>query len=126
MTAVATGQRKGQWRQALDDGLVITWRYLKRIPRIPELAIGIPGLGPMPETDALGPLAVAVAYLGCQDVLENLAVADGDRGGVEPRRVRGVEQDSRLRTVFEVVLGDLERLEVEGAMHGDRVTHLHG
>src|SRR2546426_7781104 len=26
-------------RQALDDGLVITWRNLKRIPRIPELAI---------------------------------------------------------------------------------------
>ena len=26
-------------RQALDDGLMLTWRYLKRIPRIPELAI---------------------------------------------------------------------------------------
>src|SRR5437867_1435047 len=26
-------------RQALNDGLVITWRNLKRIPRIPELAI---------------------------------------------------------------------------------------
>ena len=26
-------------RQALADGLVVTWRYLKRIPRIPELAI---------------------------------------------------------------------------------------
>jgi ABC-type multidrug transport system permease subunit len=26
-------------RQALDDGLVLAWRYLKRIPRIPELAI---------------------------------------------------------------------------------------
>src|SRR5688572_25584232 len=39
MTAVATDRRKGRWRQATDDGLVITWRYLKRIPRIPELAI---------------------------------------------------------------------------------------
>jgi ABC-2 type transport system permease protein len=29
----------GGWRQTLDDGLVMTWRYLKRIPRIPELAI---------------------------------------------------------------------------------------
>lgn len=29
----------GGMRQALDDGLVVTWRYLKRIPRIPELAI---------------------------------------------------------------------------------------
>jgi ABC transporter DrrB family efflux protein len=29
----------GGWRQTVDDGLVITWRYLKRIPRIPELAI---------------------------------------------------------------------------------------
>ncbi len=27
------------WRDALSDGLIITWRYLKRIPRIPELAI---------------------------------------------------------------------------------------
>src|SRR5438128_7623528 len=26
-------------RQALDDGLVVAWRNLKRIPRIPELAI---------------------------------------------------------------------------------------
>src|SRR5687767_11702770 len=29
----------GGIRQALDDGLVITWRNLKRVPRIPELAI---------------------------------------------------------------------------------------
>ena len=29
----------GGLRQALDDGLMLTWRYLKRIPRIPELAI---------------------------------------------------------------------------------------
>jgi ABC-2 type transport system permease protein len=29
----------GGLRQALGDGLVVTWRYLKRIPRIPELAI---------------------------------------------------------------------------------------
>src|SRR5213593_1818954 len=26
-------------RQALDDGLVVAWRNLKRVPRIPELAI---------------------------------------------------------------------------------------
>ena len=26
-------------RGALDDGMMLTWRYLKRIPRIPELAI---------------------------------------------------------------------------------------
>jgi ABC-2 type transport system permease protein len=39
MTAQARGQTTGRWRQALDDGLVVTWRYLKRIPRIPELAI---------------------------------------------------------------------------------------
>ena len=29
----------GGLRQTLDDGLMLTWRYLKRIPRIPELAI---------------------------------------------------------------------------------------
>jgi ABC transporter DrrB family efflux protein len=29
----------GGFAQALDDGLVVTWRNLKRIPRIPELAI---------------------------------------------------------------------------------------
>jgi ABC-2 type transport system permease protein len=29
----------GGLRQAWSDGLVLTWRYLKRIPRIPELAI---------------------------------------------------------------------------------------
>jgi ABC transporter DrrB family efflux protein len=29
----------GGLRQAFSDGLVLTWRYLKRIPRIPELAI---------------------------------------------------------------------------------------
>ena len=27
------------YRGAIDDGLMLTWRYLKRIPRIPELAI---------------------------------------------------------------------------------------
>ena len=26
-------------RQALDDGLVVAWRNLKRVPRIPELAV---------------------------------------------------------------------------------------
>ena len=39
MTTLAERRTKGRWGQAFDDGLVITWRYLKRIPRIPELAI---------------------------------------------------------------------------------------
>jgi len=43
MTATATirvvvGQTGGP-RQALRDGLIVMWRNLKRIPRIPELAI---------------------------------------------------------------------------------------
>lgn len=38
MSAPTTTARGGT-RQTLDDGLVMTWRYLKRIPRIPELAI---------------------------------------------------------------------------------------
>ena len=29
----------GGLRQALDDGLIVAWRNLKRVPRIPELAI---------------------------------------------------------------------------------------
>ena len=29
----------GSVRRAFDDGLIVTWRNLKRIPRIPELAI---------------------------------------------------------------------------------------
>ena len=29
----------GGLRQAWDDGLIVTWRYLSRIPRIPALAI---------------------------------------------------------------------------------------
>ncbi|MGI8929001.1 MAG: ABC transporter permease, partial [Candidatus Limnocylindrales bacterium] len=29
----------GGARQALRDGLILAWRYLKRVPRIPELAI---------------------------------------------------------------------------------------
>ena len=33
------GTAGGGLRQSLDDGLILTWRYLKRIPRIPELAI---------------------------------------------------------------------------------------
>ena len=33
------GAAGGGLRQSLDDGLILTWRYLKRIPRIPELAI---------------------------------------------------------------------------------------
>jgi ABC-2 type transport system permease protein len=41
MTAVSLTNRQahGAFRQAVDDGLVIAWRNLKRIPRIPELAI---------------------------------------------------------------------------------------
>ena len=38
MTAPAPAADRGL-RGALDDGLMLTWRYLKRIPRIPELAI---------------------------------------------------------------------------------------
>ncbi len=36
---LTTGQDKGAIRQAVDDGLVIAWRNLKRVPRIPELAV---------------------------------------------------------------------------------------
>src|SRR5512132_3112014 len=41
MTTAARTVRapSGGARQAIADGLVITWRNLKRIPRIPELAI---------------------------------------------------------------------------------------
>ncbi len=41
MTASTAPTRviRGGWRQALADGLVVMWRNLKRIPRIPELAI---------------------------------------------------------------------------------------
>ncbi len=43
MTARATAPRsregRGGLRQAVGDGLIVTWRNLKRIPRIPELAI---------------------------------------------------------------------------------------
>ncbi|MEO6350208.1 MAG: ABC transporter permease [Candidatus Limnocylindrales bacterium] len=35
----ATQRGAGGMRQALRDGLVLAWRYLKRVPRIPELAI---------------------------------------------------------------------------------------
>jgi ABC-2 type transport system permease protein len=38
MNAPAPAADKGL-RGTLDDGLMLTWRYLKRIPRIPELAI---------------------------------------------------------------------------------------
>jgi ABC-2 type transport system permease protein len=37
-TAARAAPRTG-WGQALRDGLIIGWRYLKRVPRIPELAI---------------------------------------------------------------------------------------
>jgi ABC transporter DrrB family efflux protein len=41
MTATTARARSGQGglRQALLDGIIVTWRNLKRIPRIPELAI---------------------------------------------------------------------------------------
>jgi ABC-2 type transport system permease protein len=41
MTAGSLTNRQAHsaFRQAVDDGLVIAWRNLKRIPRIPELAI---------------------------------------------------------------------------------------
>jgi ABC-2 type transport system permease protein len=40
-STAATGDRvvRGGSRQALGDGLIVMWRNLKRIPRIPELAI---------------------------------------------------------------------------------------
>ena len=38
-TSLSTQAATGGLRQALDDGLMITWRNLKRVPRIPELAI---------------------------------------------------------------------------------------
>jgi ABC-2 type transport system permease protein len=38
-TTAPTRVIRGGWRQALADGLVVMWRNLKRIPRIPELAI---------------------------------------------------------------------------------------
>ncbi len=45
MSAVATPASSrpaaggGGFRQALRDGLILAWRFLKRVPRIPELAI---------------------------------------------------------------------------------------
>jgi ABC transporter DrrB family efflux protein len=39
MARVAVPRQRGAFPQALRDGLVVTWRNLKRIPRIPELAI---------------------------------------------------------------------------------------
>lgn len=41
MTTASLTSREvhGAFRQAVDDGLVIAWRNLKRIPRIPELAV---------------------------------------------------------------------------------------
>jgi ABC transporter DrrB family efflux protein len=37
--ATALAAPSGGFRQALSDGLIVTWRNLKRLPRIPELAI---------------------------------------------------------------------------------------
>jgi ABC-2 type transport system permease protein len=41
MTAgtVSTRRVQGGFRQTIGDGLLVTWRNLKRIPRIPELAV---------------------------------------------------------------------------------------
>jgi ABC transporter DrrB family efflux protein len=39
MTAVTTSAPRGGIRQSLTDALLVAWRNLKRIPRIPELAI---------------------------------------------------------------------------------------
>lgn len=39
MTTQALPARRGGFGDALSDALVITWRNLKRVPRIPELAI---------------------------------------------------------------------------------------
>ena len=39
MTATTVPLPRGGPRQALRDGLLVAWRNLKRIPRIPELAI---------------------------------------------------------------------------------------
>jgi ABC-2 type transport system permease protein len=38
MTAQALSAPRTGWRRSLNDALIITWRNLKRIPRIPELA----------------------------------------------------------------------------------------
>jgi ABC-2 type transport system permease protein len=38
-TSLTNRPALGAFRQAVDDGLVIAWRNLKRIPRIPELAV---------------------------------------------------------------------------------------
>jgi ABC-2 type transport system permease protein len=37
--AASRGSAATGWNQAFRDGLIIGWRYLKRVPRIPELAI---------------------------------------------------------------------------------------
>jgi ABC-2 type transport system permease protein len=39
VTTITTPAPTSQYRQALSDGLVVAWRNLKRVPRIPELAI---------------------------------------------------------------------------------------
>ncbi|HET7704124.1 MAG TPA: ABC transporter permease [Candidatus Limnocylindrales bacterium] len=39
MTAPPSARSRGRFGQALTDGLLVGWRNLKRIPRIPELAI---------------------------------------------------------------------------------------
>jgi len=38
-TTIMTPAPSSHFRQALNDGLVVAWRNLKRVPRIPELAI---------------------------------------------------------------------------------------
>ncbi len=39
MSAIPVSDMNGGWQQAVTDGLVVAWRNLKRVPRIPELAI---------------------------------------------------------------------------------------
>ena len=39
MSTYVPAAHYGGFRQALSDGLIVTWRNLKRVPRIPELAI---------------------------------------------------------------------------------------
>ncbi|MGD9711716.1 MAG: ABC transporter permease [Thermomicrobiales bacterium] len=39
MSAIEAEARTGQFQRAISDGLVVAWRNLKRVPRIPELAI---------------------------------------------------------------------------------------
>lgn len=39
MSAIPAFEQRSELRQAFSDGMVVAWRNLKRVPRIPELAI---------------------------------------------------------------------------------------